>query len=135
MIYYFGTYLEEFKIESHILSRYGFPSLFLTTDIELAKLYAKYHADKNKKEKGFIYQFEVFRIGETIDYKGSFTYSSHFRNYIFDCKKRNIDSVIIKNTYDCPSEKYSQLIKSDILVVFDFALIKSIKKIGVVNLH
>ena len=95
MIYYFGTHIENFNVDENKRSRYGFACLFFTSDFDVAKLYAKHHAETNNKKKGFVFKVELKSFLEKIDYKGNVTHSSHFRNLIFDFSLLN-NIVLVK---------------------------------------
>lgn len=125
MKFYHGTYLTDFVIENHIDSRYGFKCLFLTNNLQLAKLYAKYHSDK-KKCKGSVYVMDL-PIGKTYDFNFGLTYSALFRNLIYSLFEKEVPSVLIKNVIDYPSDKFKDFIISDILVVFDLAIIQNVE--------
>lgn len=96
-------------------SRYGFPVLFFTNNIILAKNYSK----------GGIIMAEIDYF-QSFDYRGGISHSAHFRNLIHDLYKKGTPSVVIKNVYDSPNHEYS-LEKSDLYVVFDFSRIKNIQ--------
>ena len=114
---YRGDVSESFVVKDHLTSRYNFKALFFTTNPEVAKMY------------GFLYEFNILDPCETIDYNFKITHSSHFRNLIYQYKNTDLDSVLIKNVYDYPSKKHFRLIKSDILVVFNFSSIINYKRI------
>ena len=113
----------DFKLLNHVNSRYGFNALFFTTNIELAEKYAE-----SFNNKGTIYEFELNPILDSVDYKGRISHSSHFRSLIHRLYKEGKSSVIIKNVYDYPSFKSYYPNKSDLIVVFDFSEIISLKK-------
>ena len=79
---YFGIDKDNFSIENHITSRYGFRALFFSTDIEVAELYAKFYAKKNRKKTAYIYEFNIIEPKKKIEYNYSISYSSNFRNLV-----------------------------------------------------
>ena len=71
---------------------------------------------------------KIFNISKTIDFDNKITYSSEFRNLILKLALENHQSVLIKNCIDYPSD-VSNMVCADILVVFDFDIIKNLKLI------
>jgi hypothetical protein len=130
---YFGIDKEDFTIENHITSRYGFRALFFSTNIEVAELYAKFYAKKNKKSSAYIYEFNIIEPKKKIEYNYAFSYSSNFRNLIFKGFQENINSMMIKNVYDYPSSIFKQMILSDIIVIYDFSEIINFEKIKIIE--
>lgn len=130
MIFYRGSSSENFKIESHINSRYGFRALFFTNDIFLAKLYARYRAnEKGLKHGGFLYKAEIQSVDKIIDFNSEITHCAKFRNMIHQEFHNNNKTILIRDCYDYPSKEYFELIKSDVLTVFDLSQIKKIELI------
>jgi hypothetical protein len=126
-MFYFGTHISDFKIESHINSRYGFKALFFTNNIEVAELYAKYHATKNRKKVGYIYRAEFATIQHSVDFNSHVSHSSVFRNLVHSLQSKFYKTVKVKNVYDYPSEDMMKFIKSDIIIIFDFNFIHKIE--------
>ena len=130
MIVYRGSSRDDFKIEKWKRSRYGFNALFFASDLNLAKLYAQHRADEeNKRNGGFVYEFEIPDYLKVVDYGGKISYSIDFRNLMYKLHNEDHKGVIIKNVYDYPSKKLFSLENSDVIVIFDFDIIKSFKVI------
>jgi len=127
VMFYFGTHTTDFKIENHINSRYGFKALFFTNNIELAELFANYHAKKNNQKKGYVYKADFIRIDHNVDFNGHISHSSTFRNLIYNLQSKFFKVVQIKNVYDYPSDELKKFINSDIVIVFDFNFINKIE--------
>jgi hypothetical protein len=133
-MFYFGTHISDFKIENHINSRYGFKALFFTSSLEVAELYANFHAKKNRKQNGYVYQADIIRIEHVVDFRGYISHSSTFRNLVYNLQSKGCRSVAIRNVYDYPSEELMRMIKSDITIVFDFIRIIKIEKIKTIEI-
>jgi hypothetical protein len=130
MIVYKGSSRDDFKIEKWKRSRYGFNALFFASNIELAKLHAQHEADEeNKINGGFVYEFEIQGYLHSIDYGYKISYSSDFENLMYKLYREGHKGVIIKNIFVYPSKKLTTLNLSDVIVIFDFDLIKSFKLI------
>lgn len=134
MNFYHGTSTENLKIERHITSRYGFACMFFSNEIQLASLFAKSVSSKKKQNNGFIYELQFSLFSKVIDYKNGVTYSADFRNLIFKLFKEGYSSVLIKNAFDYPCDNFKDLIKSDILVIFDLDVIGELKLNEIVKL-
>jgi len=127
---YMGSSKEDFKIQSWKSSRYGFNALVFSSDLYLAQLYAHHKADEEfKRNGGFVYEFELPDYLHIIDYGGKLSYSSDFRNLMFKLFREGHKGVVIKNVIDYPSKRLFCPNYSDIIVVFDFDIIKSFKLI------
>ena len=130
MIVYRGSSRDDFKIEKWKRSRYGFNALFFASDLYLAKLYAHHRADEEyKRTGGFVYEFEIPDYLHSVDYGGKLSYNSDFRNLIHKLFRDGHKGVIIKNAIDYPSKKLFRPTLCDIIVIFDFDIIKSFKLI------
>jgi hypothetical protein len=130
MIVYRGSSRDNFKIEKWKRSRYGFKALFFASDIELAKLYAQHRADEEgKRNGGFVYESEIIDYLHSVDYGNKTSYSNDFRNLMYKLYREGHKGVIIKNVFDYPSKKLMRHNVSDVIVVFDFDIIKSFKLI------
>jgi len=130
MIVYRGSSRDDFKIEKWKRSRYGFNALFFASDLYLAQLYAHHRADEEyKRSGGCVYKFEIPDYLYSVDYGGKLSYSSDFRNLIFKLFREGHKAVVIKNVIDYPSKKLFRPNFSDVIVVFDFDIIKSFKLI------
>ena len=112
MIVFHGHNKDEFVIQKHINSRYGFPCLFFSSNINLALNYGKN-----------VIKLDISPI-KTIDFKGKISHSLEFRNLIYSLRNENSKSVLIKNVYDRPNDTAS-LEFGDILVVFDLITIQN----------
>ena len=127
---YRGSSSANFEVKKHVRSRYGFNALFFTTDIELARLYAHHLAREKRNWKGgFVYEFDIPEPYKKVDYKGAISYSSHFRNLMYELYREDLKSAIITNCYDYPSKDLVRYIKSDLVVVYDLELIKNFELI------
>jgi len=125
--YYRGDKSVNFSIKN-IASRYGFPAIFLTTNIELARDYAYSLArEKQIMGGGFLYEFDIINNFFIHDYKFQDSYHGNFKKLIIDFKIQNKKIVKIKNVIDYP-KKYKNSI-SDLIVIYDFLMIKSFKLI------
>ncbi len=120
MIAYRGDFCADFEVSEFEMSRYGFPALFFSTDQEVAKLYAIHHAREKRTNTGYIYKFDLAAPFKEIDYAGKISYSSHFRNLMYDLFQKQYRSVLIRNCYDSPSSHLRRFIKSDLVIIFDF---------------
>lgn len=109
---------QELKLENRTSSRYGLVVLFFTTELRLAKMYAK--GTDN------IYKLSL-EADKIVDFNGQVSHSSRFRNLVFRLSKRGCDIVAITNVYDRPNDSYP-LEKSTIFIVFDIEKIKNITK-------
>lgn len=134
MIVYHGTYIKDWKPETHISSRYGFHAIFCTPDRQLARLYAEYYAKfvPSRGSKGYLYQFEVPDYGPEFDFKRQITYASNFRNLMYKVNESCSTIAKIKNCYDWPCEALQELVMNDIWVVFDFKLIRKVELVEVI---
>ena len=130
---YFGIDKDNFSIENHITSRYGFRALFFSTNIEVAELYAKFYAKKNRKKTAYIYEFNIIEPKKKIEYNYSISYSSNFRNLVFKGFQEDFNSMLIKNVYDYPSSFLKKMILSDIVVVYNFSEIINFEKIKIIE--
>jgi hypothetical protein len=117
---YRGDADSNFQPQKHINSRYGIIALFFTTDIKVAKLYAKQRSDQERiYNDGAIYTTDLPNQVYSVDFNGEVSHSSKFRNLIYKLHQENHKVVCIKNVYDYPSKDYFELIKSDIIVYFN----------------
>jgi hypothetical protein len=112
---YHGYKSAQFKIENHINSRYGFPCLFFTDNIELAKNYSN----------NTVISAEL-NVQTVFDFNNGISHSLTFRNLIYSLRKKSVPVVKIRNVFDRPNENYP-LELSDIYVVFDFNQINNIQ--------
>lgn len=110
MKFYHGFKGKELLINKNINSRYGFPCLFFSTEIELANQYSE----------GNILTIE-YTPSKEVDFNSKVSYSLEFRNLILKLRNEHHISALIKNVYDRENEN-KQLIKSDILVIFVFPI-------------
>ncbi len=130
MIVYKGSASETFQIKKHKKSRYGFRALFFASHLFLARLYATSDAEDEFMENGgFVHEFEIEDCEHTINFRGQSTYNSAFRKMVYDLHQQGYKSVRIKGVVDYPSKKYAILNSSDVIIVFDFSVIKSWKLI------
>jgi hypothetical protein len=121
-----GDCFQNFEIKKHVTSRYALHALFFTTDIDLARLYAKHRAKEDRVfSGGFIHQFEVPDYLLEHDFNGELSHGSKFRNLIYSLHQKGIGGAIIKNVYDYPSKDFCVFNRADIIVIFDFNLIKN----------
>ena len=135
MKYYHGSSQPDLIVDPNRASRYGFPAFFLSSNLDLAIQYAWHNAAlEEKSTAGFVYEFELELIAQVVDFKNEITHNSHFRNMIYRLESQKHLAVRIINTLDYPSEKFKQKHYSDILIVFDFRLLKDYHRIGTVNL-
>ena len=127
MKFYRGDIVENFKV-ANTLSRYGFPALFFSSDIELARIYAKYKSKQSHKMTGgYVHEFEINRPRRVHDFNFEISHSRIFRNLIHDFKNKGYPSVLIKNVMDYPSETCNHFDYTDICVVFFMSEIIEVK--------
>lgn len=130
MEYFRGDANPDFKVGEYFRSRYGFPALFFTSNLNLARAYAQYHTRKlEKKGSGFIFSFEAPDYIPEYDYKHSLSHSRHFRKLIYDFYHEGCEIIKLKNVVDYPSSEFADYTASDILVVFNLKLIKNLKEV------
>lgn len=135
MKYYHGSSQHDLKISGSRNSRYGFPALFLASNIDLAVQYAFYNAEQQKSNlPGCVYEFDLPAIPKVIDFKNEITHNTSFRNLIYRLKSQKYSAVRILNALDYPSIKFKEKHYSTIVVVFDFEVIKNYHRIGTVSL-
>ena len=116
---YMGTHSANFEILDNINSRYGFPALFFTNNLHLARLYATHYAKENDLSGGYVYEFEIRSPDEVIDWN-NFSYSAEFVQKINDLYNEKHKSAALRNVIDFPKQDYSRFVYSDIYIVFDF---------------
>lgn len=121
-----GNSTENFKLDIHKKSRYGFTAVFFATKIDLAELFAQHSAKENYKNEYFIYEATLPDHIHTVDFKGQKSYCSDFRKLIIDAQKSGISILKITNVLDYPSENQFKLNDSDIICVFDLKLIRNL---------
>jgi hypothetical protein len=135
MKYYHGSSQHDLKLDAGRPSRYGFPALFLASNLDLAVQYAWHNADQVVgNSAGYVYEFEMDPIAKVVDFKNEITHNSHFRNLIYRLQSQKHSAVRISNALDYPSVKFKQKHYSDIVIVFDFQLLKDYHRIGTVSL-
>lgn len=130
---YHGTGDPELQIRKNYFSRYKFTALFATPDIELARLYARYYREESwlyLKQGGFVYQIEV--DGEpdySMDFEGKQSYQGDFKRLIEQMQAAWVHLGHIANVVDFPSWRLKTSHPSDIYVIYNLNLIKSVKLI------
>lgn len=121
MTYYHGNPEKNFVPNPNRLGRYKFPCLFFSSSAEVARLFAG--------PSGALYFLDFpFRPDYVFDYNGELTYSSKFKKVITQSYELGHGSLLITNCYDFPAGP-PVLIKSDLLVIFDFSRLKSFTEI------
>jgi hypothetical protein len=128
MIFYHGNCIADFEINRFKDSRYGFPALFLTTNIELARLYALWHYRQTWAHGGgMVYEIEV-NIGfcDVTDWGGHNSYTPDFRNKIRYWQQCGHSGLLLQNVVDYPHKSLRVPLLSDILVVYKLDNIKQI---------
>lgn len=128
MLYYHGNNEKDFTVNPHKNARYGFPALFFTPNIDLARLYAVHHYRKTQRHGGgFVYAIELpDTLACTRDWQNQSTHTPQFKNLICQAATGHIDLLQIKNCLDYPSKELRLLAISDILVCFDTQIITEI---------
>jgi hypothetical protein len=123
-----GSSSNRFIIRRWFKSRYGFPCLFFASKPEHAALYADFWSkESGKNNHGFIHEAEITGFVHEVDYGGGTSYAPKFRNLIYKLKSQNLDAVRIKNVFDYPSPDLMVHTGSDVIVVFNFKVISSVK--------
>jgi hypothetical protein len=126
MIAYYGTNIKNFELQNGVLSRYGFRAMFFATDPYLAELYAAWRCKTSNSERpGYVYAVSLPDGMHTLDFGGRFSYTPDFRNLIHRLHTK-FDIARIRNVVDSPSPDFLRFNTSDIIVVFNLSLIKSI---------
>ena len=130
MIVYHGSPIKDLVINPYAKSRYGMVALFFATNIELAQLYAIYHAKQKKiTTGGFVYRFIIDGHIKEYDFCNRISYSADYRNLIYKLHRSNCRIARIKNVFDYPSKSLKRVVESDVVVVFDLGCIKTIELI------
>ena len=127
MIVLRGSSTKDFVLKPYKASRYGFPALFCATERRLALLYALHRKEESKKKEGFIHKIEISVKPGIVSFNHKESFSNDFRNFIYKLRNDNKQAVLITNVFDFPSRKYMIHNRSDVLVIFDFSIIKSIQ--------
>lgn len=123
MIVYRGDSSNQWSIKPWLKSRYKFPALFFTTNIELAKLYSLHKT--NLKSNSFIYEASIIGEVPSVDFLFMDTFTYSFKNLVTDSYKNRMKCLRICNCIDYPSERLKVSYRSDIIAVFDFSSIKN----------
>jgi hypothetical protein len=125
---YRGDYSNEWQIEHLKKSRYGMPALFWSNDINVASMYADYHAKSNYLPCGYVYacKLPILPIC-TVNYNYKYSYGAEFRNLIYSLHRLKHNWVCIKNVLDVPSKEYLSPIVADIYVCFNPGAIGSME--------
>lgn len=128
MVFYHGNCQTDFEIDPLKRSRYGFPALFLTTSIDLARQYALWHYRQTwANGGGLVYQIKLEKVWfDVCEWGGCSSYTPDFRNKIQAWQKIGHAGLWIQNVSDTPQKKVYAPLLSDILVVYNVANIKSI---------
>lgn len=127
---YIGSSSKDFNIKPAVRSRYGLRCLFFASTIELAKLYAVHHANEMcLYDGGFVHEVILQGYVKEHDFEHGISYSKEFRNLIYKLHRESHKIVRITNVFDYPSGKLMRPTGSDVIVVFDFKCIISIKLI------
>lgn len=128
---YRGDAKPDFEVKPWIRSRYSISALFFTPDIDLARLYAIHHAKEYRSiHKGSVYMCEINNMWLfTHDFQGKSSYSAEFRNLIHTFHQFRHKAALIKNVLDYPSKDLIRYQTADIVVVFDFDIIESLKQV------
>ncbi len=124
-----GSSTKDFKVKPYKNSRYGFPALFCATERRLAFLYALHRKEERNKKEGFIHEIIITESPYVVSFNHKESYSNEFRNLIYKLRNESYSSVLITNVFDFPSRKLMVNNRSDVLVIFDFSIIKSVKLI------
>ena len=85
-------------------------------------MYASFHG-------GFLYRFEVTEFEYREDYEGFDSCNRWFWMLLHSIKYRGYRSALVTNVVDYPSKKFKHKKPFDIAMLFDFELIKNLKKI------
>lgn len=127
-LFYRGSSSKDFQVKRHVDSRYGFPALFFSSELEIARLYAAHNArEKHNHAGGYVYSMEIMEPMKRIDYKFKVTRCAHFRNLMYELFNSGMDSALVRNALDFPSSDTRQFLDSDILVVFDLSIIPAME--------
>lgn len=102
------------------MSRYGIWALFLTSNIELAKLYADHRSRLCfSKAGGYVYQYDIEHPDIVYDMEGATTYSKSVKDLV-EFHYRSCNVLLIKNALDYPSQEYNSFdMISDIYVAYN----------------
>jgi len=130
MLAYRGSYSKVFKIDKTMPSRYGIKCLFFASNVDLAMLYAVHQClNTISFAGGFVHKIEISDPVDEYDFNHGSSYCKEFRNLVYSLFKQNHKAVRIINVFDYPSEKLMYHTGSDIIIVFDFSCIQSVKLI------
>lgn len=123
---YIGNGQKDFKVEAWKVSRYGFRALFLTPDVDLALMFARQAAiDNPNYNKGYVHSFEVNAYMAEYCFENRVSHSSTFRNLLFLLKQKAISAAKITKVIDYPSAAFKHSNSYDIVVIFNFELLKN----------
>jgi hypothetical protein len=111
-MFYHGHIEKEFWVNPYQNSRYGFPCIFFTDNIELAQCY------------GSTIISASIPIQKKIDFGNKISHSLEFRNLIYKLKNEKCNSVAIENVYDRPNDDHL-LHKATIVVVFNLEILRN----------
>jgi hypothetical protein len=118
---YRGDNTRNFKVNKRTNSRYGFPALFFSTKVDLARLYAEYKALDGGDAT--VYKFDTIMAMPSVDFNGKESYSGEFVDLIHRLKGSGAKAVRITNVFDYPSQDFKGNNNSDIVAIFDFSVI------------
>lgn len=124
MFVYRGAHTNPFCIVQSINSRYGIPALFFTTNLNLARAYARHYAHTlNLNSGGYVHQYSLPENLAVHNFNFKSSNCPVFRNLIYHLKHSRQPAVIITNVLDYPSDSLRLADFSDLIVVFSFSLI------------
>jgi hypothetical protein len=133
MIVYHGTGDPDLQIRKGFFSRYKFVALFTTTNIELARLYARYYREESwlyLRQGGYLYEIEVDgEVDYHADFEGRHSYQGDFKRLVQQMQSAWVHLGHISNVVDFPSFRLKTSEPSDIFVIYNLKLIKSVKLI------
>jgi hypothetical protein len=121
-----GSSTKDFKVKPWKNSRYGFPALFCATEERLARLYALHRKKQKKSAFGFVHEIEITVKPKEVSFNHRSSFCSEFRNLIYRLYKSDEKAYLITDVFDYPSNELMIHNESDVLVIFDFSIIKSI---------
>ena len=124
MLVYHGTHKADLFIINSKRSRYSFPALFATTNIALAKLYARYQVPAQMP--GYLYEIDIAAKPTIYPYHGKPSFSREFRNLMYEFHRDKYKLVQLTDVLDYPVDSMKIKALSDIIVIFDLTLIRSV---------
>jgi len=130
---YHGTGDPDLQIRKNYFSRYRFTALFATPNIELARLYARYYREESwlyLRQGGFVYQIEVDADPDyTVGFDGRQSYDGDFKRLVEQMQSAWVHFGLISNVVDFPCWRLKTSQPSDVYVIYNLKLIKSVKLI------